>query len=154
VGTQAVFNVMMGKYKVMTGEFSDLMLGYYGETDAEKNPDVVTTAKEFGKKEAITCRPADLIAPEWDKLVSEATALPGCDGTDEDVLTYAMFPQVAPKFFSTRKDGPLNLGKDPSLAAGALDPSHPGFLNQPIEYDIKVNGKTKRVVVAPVGGNA
>jgi methylmalonyl-CoA carboxyltransferase 5S subunit len=154
VGTQAVFNVMMGKYKVMTGEFSDLMLGYYGETDAEKNSDVVATAKEFGKKEAITCRPADLIAPEWDKLVSEATALPGCDGTDEDVLTYAMFPQVAPKFFSTRKDGPLNLGKDPSLAAGALDPSHPGFLNQPIEYDIKVNGKTKRVVVAPVGGNA
>lgn len=151
VGTQAVFNVMMGKYKVMTGEFSDLMLGYYGATDAPKNPEVVEIAKEFGKKDVIESRPADLLKPEWEKLADEAKALEGCDGSDEDVLTYAMFPQVAPKFFSARKDGPMNLGKDPALSNGALDPSHPGFLSQPIEYAVTVGGKTQRVVVAPAG---
>ena len=55
--------------------------------------------------------------------------LPGCDGTDEDVLTYAMFPQVAPKFFATRAQGPKNLGKDPAKrsrpAAVAAAAAHP-----------------------------
>lgn len=147
VGTQAVFNVMMGEYKVMTGEFSDLMLGYYGATDAEKNPTVVASAKEFAKKEEITCRPADLLPPEWEKLSAEAAALEGGDGNDEDTLTYAMFPQVAPKFFKTRKDGPLNLGKDPNQAAPSAD--HPGRLEAPIEYAITVDGKTTKVTVAP-----
>ncbi len=150
VGTQAVFNVMMGKYKVMTGEFSDLMLGYYGETDAEKEPEVVEKAKEFGKKDPITCRPADLLQPEWEKLCDEAKALEGNNGSDEDVLTYAMFPQVAPKFFKERKDGPLNLGKDPSsFEAGPVSPDHPGYLSAPIDYDVKIGEKTHKVTVAP-----
>lgn len=150
VGTQAVFNVMMGKYKVMTGEFSDLMLGYYGETDAEKEPEVVEKAKEFGKKDLITCRPADLLQPEWEKLCDEAKALEGNNGSDEDVLTYAMFPQVAPKFFKERNDGPLNLGKDPSsFDAGPVSPDHPGYLSAPIDYDVKIGEKTHKVTVAP-----
>lgn len=150
VGTQAVFNVMMGEYKVMTGEFSDLMLGYYGATDAEKNPEVVAAAKEFGKKDAITCRPADLLKPEWEELCSKAQALPGNNGTDEDVLTYAMFPQVAPKFFSERDQGPKNLGKDPAAPKLALDPSHPGFLKAPIDYEVTLAGKKSRVTVEMV----
>ena len=89
VGTQAVFNVLMGKYKVMTGEFADLMLGYYGECIGERNPEVVAIAQAQAKKEPITERPADLIPPEWDKLVADASKLTGFDGTDEDVLTYA-----------------------------------------------------------------
>src|SRR5437660_1745927 len=60
VGTQAVFNVLMGKYKVMTGEFADLMLGYYGATLGEKNPEVLKKAAEQAKKSPITSRPADL----------------------------------------------------------------------------------------------
>ncbi len=67
----------------------------------------------------ITCRPAELLKPEWEALRSEALALEGCNGSDEDVLTFAMFPQVAPKFFGTRDQGAKNLGKDPSKAAPA-----------------------------------
>ncbi len=150
VGTQAVFNVMMGDYKVMTGEFSDLMLGYYGKTDAPKNPEVVAKAKEFSKKDEIVCRPADLLEPEWDKLDADARKLEGHNGTDEDTLTYAMFPQVAPKFFKERPNGPLNLGKDPAGEA-MVDPNHPGLLTKDIEYTVTVNGKTSRVKVGPAG---
>jgi len=145
VGTQAVFNVMMGEYKVMTGEFSDLMLGYYGKTIAEKNPEVVAKAREFSKKELITCRPADLLQPEWELLQSEAAKLEGADGTDEDVLTYAMFPQVAPKFFKERSQGAKNLASDPTPT---IDPSHKGVLIAPIHYEVTVNGKTQKVTVA------
>ncbi|MCW5943353.1 MAG: methylmalonyl-CoA carboxytransferase subunit 5S [Fimbriimonadaceae bacterium] len=150
VGTQAVLNVMMGRYKVMTGEFSDLMLGYYGSTDGPKDPEVVALAEEKSKKEVITGRPADLIPPEWDRLVAEASALEGYNGTEEDVLTYAMFPQVAPKFFANRHQGPLNLGKDPAFTRGLkADPMSPAFLSGPIEYKVTLDGKTKKVMVAP-----
>ncbi|MDR3688667.1 MAG: methylmalonyl-CoA carboxytransferase subunit 5S [Fimbriimonas sp.] len=147
VGTQAVFNVMMGKYKVLTGEFSDLMLGYYGETIAPKNPDVVAMAKESSKKEEITSRPADLLKPEWETLEAEAKKLEGNNGTDEDVLTYAMFPQVAPKFFKERSEGPRNLATEPTPV---IDKNHPGVLNAPIHYDVTVNGRKQRVTVEPV----
>lgn len=153
VGTQAVLNVMMGRYKVLSGEYADLMLGYYGLTDAEKNPEVVLKAKEQTKKEEITCRPADLLPPEWEKLAADAAKLPGYNGSEEDVLTFAMFPQVAPKFFTNRADGPKNLGKDPSTAKPTAvpkpDANHPGFLAGPIEYDVTVNGTTKKVTVSP-----
>lgn len=157
VGTQAVFNVLMGDYKVLTGEFADLMLGYYGSTLGEKNPEVLKRAEEHAKKQAITCRPADLLKPEWEHLRSEALALKGCNGSDEDVLTFAMFPQVAPKFFGTRSEGPKNLGKDPAKAAPAPAPAGkptpapapasqmPGALS----YVITVEGKTHTVTVAP-----
>ena len=144
VGTQAVFNVMMGEYKVMSGEFSDLMLGYYGQTDAPKDPAVVEKAKEFAKKEEITCRPADLLMPEWDKLEEASRKLEGFNGTEEDVLTFAMFPQVAPKFFKERVLGRKNLGKAPSVA---VDSSHLGYLNAPIEYSVAINGKKQKVTV-------
>ncbi|HMO86790.1 MAG TPA: oxaloacetate decarboxylase, partial [Lacipirellulaceae bacterium] len=99
VGTQAVFNVLMGPYKALTGEFADLMLGYYGETIGPRDEAVMLAAAAHAKKEPITGRPADLLKPEWDELRNQALALPGCNGADEDVLTFAMFPQVAPKFF-------------------------------------------------------
>jgi len=149
VGTQAVFNVMMGPYKVMTGEFSDLMLGYYGKTDDEKDPGVVAKAKEFGKKEEITCRPADLLKPEWGKLETDAAKLEGFNGADEDVLTFAMFPQVAPKFFKERSKGPLNLGKDPVVAKAATGGPAGGALTSAVEYEVSINGHKQKVTVAP-----
>ena len=88
--------MLMGRYKVLTGEFADLMLGYYGATIGERDPEIVEAARAQTKKEPITCAPADLLKPEWERLVAEAIALEGCDGSDEDVLTFAMFPQVAP----------------------------------------------------------
>ena len=154
MGTQAVFNVLMGKYKVLTGEFADLMLGYYGSTLGEKNPEVLKRAEEHAKKPPITCRPADLLKPEWEALRAQALALEGCNGSDEDVLTYAMFPQVAPKFFATRHQGPKNLGKDPANAAPAAAPATGAAaagncIADPQNYVVTLNGKEHRVTVAP-----
>ena len=133
VGSQAVFNVLMGKYKVLTGEFADLMLGYYGSTLGEKNPEVLKRAEEHAKKPPITSRPADLLKPEWEQLAPAAPAhSKASNGSDEDVLTFAMFPQVAPKFFKTRNDGPKNLGKDPvkKMAAAAQTGKRPATAAQ------------------------
>ncbi len=118
VGSQAVFNVLMGeRYGTQTTEFSDLMLGYYGSTLGEKNAEVLAQAKQLSGKEVITGRPADLLEPEWDQLRAEAAKIPNFNGSDEDVLTYAMFPSVAEAFFKSRPEGPKNLGQDPAKAA-------------------------------------
>ena len=149
VGTQAVFNVLMGKYKVLTGEFADLMLGYYGECLGERNPEVVEIAKAQTKKEPIDVRPADLLAPEWDTLVADAVKLDGFDGSDEDVLTYAMFPSVAPGFLASRADGPKNVGKTPEQLAGESAASSSGTrpVTGPISYTVSLGGRKHSVVV-------
>ncbi len=154
VGTQAVFNVLMGKYKVMTGEFADLMLGYYGSTLGDKNADVLKKAEAQAKKSPITCRPADLLKPEWESLRSEALALSGCNGSDEDVLTYAMFPPVATKFFQARSQGPRNVGKEPAkkaetAPAKAGGTNGKGQLSGPVRYVVTLNGKEHKVTVEP-----
>ncbi|AKA96166.1 methylmalonyl-CoA carboxytransferase subunit 5S [Corynebacterium ulcerans] len=145
VGTQAVFNVLMGRYKVMTAEFADLMLGYYGECIGERSPEIVEQAKAQTKKEAITERPADLLEPEWDHLVEEANKLEGCDGTDEDVLTNALFPGVAPGFFKNRPEGPKNVGKDPSKIKTRENEA----VLEPITYKVTVGGRSQTVKVEP-----
>jgi methylmalonyl-CoA carboxyltransferase 5S subunit len=157
VGSQAVFNVLMGKYKVMTGEFADLMLGYYGSTLGEKDPGVLKIAEAHAKKPAITVRPADLLTPEWESLSTAARALKGTNGSDEDVLTYAMFPQVAHKFFERRSQGRKNLGKDSDKSTAGREPapkakSETGGLpaaSEPVNYVITLNGKEHRVTVTP-----
>ena len=159
VGSQAVFNVLMGKYKVLTGEFSDLMLGYYGSTIGAKDPEVLKMAEASAKKKVITCRPADLQKPEWETLSTAAKALEGNNGMDEDTLTYAMFPQVAPKFFKSRPEGRKNVGKDPNptkaaeskpAAAAAPAPANGAKpLANAVNYVITLNGKEHRVAVAP-----
>jgi methylmalonyl-CoA carboxyltransferase 5S subunit len=152
VGTQAVFNVMMGRYKVLTGEFADLMLGYYGHTIGSRDRHVVELAAKQAKKEPIEIRPADLLKPEWEALRAQALELKGCDGTDEDVLTYAMFPQVALRFFGTRGQGPKNLGKDPNAKPAPAAPvadTGTGPVREPIEYEVTLNGRSHRITVAP-----
>jgi methylmalonyl-CoA carboxyltransferase 5S subunit len=159
VGTQAVFNVMMGRYKVLTGEFADLMLGYYGETMGPRDPAVVALAVKQAGKTPINGRPADLLKPEWHELRDATLALTGSNGSDEDVLTNAMFPKVAPKFFASRHEGPKNLGKDPNAqtaippapakAPSAENGNGKGPVRTTIGYDVTCNGKTHRVTVAP-----
>jgi len=154
VGTQAVLNVMMGRYKVLTGEFTDLLLGYYGQTIGPREPALVELAIAQAKKHPINDRPADFLKPEWDQLRSAAIAQKGCDGSDEDVLTYAMFPQVAPKFFSTRNQGPKNLGKDPHdnqtpAAASADHGQVQSALSGPVTYKVEVSGRAHTVRVSP-----
>lgn len=155
VGTQAVFNVLMGRYKVLTGEFADLMLGYYGATLGPRDPAVLEAAAKQGKKAPITGRPADLLKPEWDELRAQALALPGCNRSDEDVLTYAMFPQVAPKFFAQRTQGPKNLTKtaaEPAKAAPAAagkSGDGKGPITATVTYQIKIGDKSHQVTVEP-----
>ena len=151
VGTQAVFNVLMGRYKVMTGEFADLMLGYYGECLGERNPEVIELAKAQAKKDQITVRPADLMEPEWEHLTEEARKLEGFNGTEEDVLTNAMFPNVAAKFLSTRGEGPKSVGKSVAQqAAEAAKSSGPAQgITAPVSYNVKLAGREHSVTVEP-----
>ena len=150
VGTQAVFNVLMGPYKVITAEFADLMLGYYGSTLGERDREVMEKCEKQTKKAPIMMRPADLLKPEWDVLRNSAIAMDGCDGSDEDILTAAMFPKVAPKFFSERANGPKSVAKDPKAAtapAGGNGGVAP--LREPVKYEVQLEGKKHVVTVSP-----
>ena len=147
VGTQAVFNVMMGRYKRMTGEFQDLMLGYYGKCTAEADTEVVKIAVAQSGKKPITTRPADALTAEFDTLRKKAEALTGFNGSDEDVLTYALFPQVAPGFFENRHKGPLNVAKDLDQETPEPVPSSRSATSGPRAYTISVNGKSYQVEV-------
>ncbi len=153
VGTQAVFNVIMGKYKVITAEFADLMLGYYGKTIGERNGEVIEQCEKQAKKPPITRRPADFLKPEWEHLRENAIAIDGCNGSDEDVLTCAMFPKVAPTFFPARSKGPKSVAKDPQAAAAAAGAhtAAPGSgpVRETIKYEVKLDGKNHEVTISP-----
>ncbi len=99
VGTQAVFNVLMGeRYKMATDQTKDVLRGKYGQTVKPMNQEVID--KVIPGEERITCRPADLLDNEMDKLEAE---MKEWKQQDEDVLSYALFPQVATDFFKYRK---------------------------------------------------
>lgn len=144
VGTQAVFNVLFGRYARLTQETRDLVTGKYGKTPAAVNADLLKEAlKQNNMKEAITCRPADLIPNEWDKMVEEAKANGG-NGSEEDTLTYAMFPKVAPKFFKERTNGPVS--SDSFVVKKAAATSSNGG-----SYSVTVNGTAYNVTTGPAG---
>lgn len=111
VGTQAVFNVLMGeRYKMATKETKDVLSGKYGATVKPFNEEV--RKKVLGEDaDIITCRPADLIEDELDTLRNEMAVW---SQQDEDVLTYALFPQVATDFFKYREAQQTKV--DPNLA--------------------------------------
>ena len=99
VGTQAVLNVVTGeRYKMVTKESKKLLSGQFGQTVKPFNKEV--QKKCIGDEEAITCRPADLIKPQLKDLEEEMKQY---KQQDEDVLTYALFPQVATEFFKYRE---------------------------------------------------
>ena len=102
VGTQAVLNVLSGeRYKMITKESKGLLRGEYGQLPGEVNEEV--RKKAIGDDEVITVRPADLIEPELEKYRKESADVAKCE---EDVLSYALFPQVARKFFEERDKTP------------------------------------------------
>ena len=110
VGTQAVLNVVMGeRYKMINQQAKDLLAGKYGQTVKPFNPEV--QKKAIGDEEPITCRPADLLEPSLDKFEKEMEQY---KQQDEDVLTYALFPQVAKDFFEYREAQQTKV--DPSIA--------------------------------------
>ena len=110
VGTQAVMNVIAGeRYKMVTKETKDLLSGKYGKTVKPFNPEV--QKKCIGDMRVITCRPADEIEPQLPKLEKEVAQW---KQQDEDVLTYALFPQVAIDYFKYRQAQQTKV--DPTVA--------------------------------------
>ena len=108
VGTQAAFNIILGeRYKMCNDQFKNLVAGKYGTTPVPIDPEF--RKKIIGDTEPVTCRPADLLEPELDKLREK---IPEWIEQEEDVLTYAQFPEVAPVFFKKRRD--KKIGINPS----------------------------------------
>jgi oxaloacetate decarboxylase alpha subunit len=108
VGTQATLNVLVGeRYKVVTKETKDYIKGLYGKPPAPVNKKIVK--KVIGSEKPITCRPADLLKPEFLKLKKELGKLAR---SDEDILSYALFPPVAKEFFEQREKRKEGEAKD------------------------------------------
>ena len=99
VGTQAVMNVLMGKYQLFPKESVRLLKGEYGELPGKVNE--LVRAKAIGDSEVITCRPANLLKPELEEIKKQFNDIAK---TEEDVLSCAMFPQIAPGFIRRRDD--------------------------------------------------
>ena len=121
VGTQAVMNVIMGeRYKVFPKESKAMLRGEYGTLPGEVNNDVRAKAG-IAPEDVITCRPADLLEPELEKYKEEFKDIAKCE---EDVLSLALFPQVAPKFLDKR-DHPEKYAEAaaPAAPAKAADPN-------------------------------
>ena len=121
VGTQAVFNVLTGRYKMFPKESKALLRGEYGRLPGEVNEEVRHMA--IGDDEVITCRPADLLKPELDGYREE---LGEHIRQEEDVLSYALFPQVARKFFESREaEADKQTVSAPETPAPAPAPAEP-----------------------------
>jgi len=116
VGTQAVLNVLAGeRYKMIPKESKAVLRGEYGRLPAPVNEEV--RKKAIGDDEVIECRPADLLKPELEKYREEAKDLARCE---EDVLSYALFPQVATDFLKNKYNPQPK--KEPAPAADANAP--------------------------------
>lgn len=159
VGTQAVLNVLTGeRYKSISKETAGVLKGEYGVTPAPVNAELQARVLEGG--EAITCRPADLIEPELDKLTAELKDLASeksiklADDEVDDVLTYALFPQIGLKFLENRGN-PDAFEPAPTLesAQAAMAPKAAASAAGSEVYTVAVNG-TKYVVEVAEGADA
>jgi len=145
VGTQAVLNVLTGsRYKSITNEVKMYLQGRYGQAPGRVNETMRKLA--IGDDEVITCRPADRLKPEMERLREEIGALAK---SEEDVLTYAMFPDIARKFLEERAAGTLRSeellpkpGGQPSLAPSPLAPT---------EFNVTVHGETYHLQITGAG---
>ena len=156
VGTQAVLNVLTGeRYKSITKETMGVLKGEYGSTATPVDAEL--QARVLDGKEVITCRPADLLDPEVDKLSIELQNLAKEKNIDlaseviDDVLTYALFPQIGLKFLENRNN-PAAFEPIPTKASAKVEKSsEPNATTAPENYAVSVDGKVYDVVVAPGG---
>ena len=157
VGTQAVLNVLTGeRYKSITKETTGVLKGEYGSTAAPVNSELQTRVLDGA--EVITCRPADLLTPEVDKLSTELQELAKDKSIDlasdviDDVLTYALFPQIGLKFLENRNNPaafePIPTKASAKVATASADTASS---TEPESYAVSVDGKVYDVVVAPGG---
>lgn len=154
VGTQAVLNVLTGeRYKSITKETAGVLKGEYGATAAPVNAELQARVLDGG--EAITCRPADNIEDELVKLTDELDGIAAekglklADEKIDDVLTYALFPQIGLKFLENRNNPsafePVPTGEIETPKQASTNP------DAPEAYSVSVDGKVYEVVVAPSG---
>jgi len=142
VGTQAVLNVLTGKrYETITNEVKRYLQGGYGKTPAPVNAELQNRA--IGKEELIDCRPADLLKPEFEHLRQEIGHLAL---NDEDVLSYALFPDVAKLFLEQRSTGAL-VPEPLELASATAD----GVKKAPTEFNIALHGESYHIKVTGAG---
>lgn len=143
VGTQAVLNVLTGaRYKSVTTEVKNYLLGHYGKAPGTVNADVKNLA--VGNAETITQRPADLLEDEMGKLRVESE---GLAKSEEDVLTYAMFPDLAKTFLQERNAGTLKA--DPLLPKEAASASSTRYA--PNEFKVTLHGETFHIKLTGSG---
>tara|TARA_Y100001960_G_scaffold16615_1_gene14940 strand:+ start:776 stop:2557 length:1782 start_codon:yes stop_codon:yes gene_type:complete len=156
VGTQAVINVLTGeRYKSITKETAGVLKGEYGAAPAEVNTEL--QAKVLDGGEAITCRPADLLDAELDTLTDDLLSKAKAEGislaedTVDDVLTYALFPQVGLKFLKNRRNPeafePAPWLEEAPASTPAVQPAQGGIET----YSVKVDGQVYDVEVGPQG---
>ena len=155
VGTQAVINVLSGeRYKTITKETSGVLKGEYGETPLPVNKELQVRVLEGG--DAITCRPADLLQPELAHQTSELNRIAGeknirlADDVVDDVLTYALFPQIGIKFLQNR-DKPEAFEPAPGIAPEVAKGEPTAGNGGTCVYSVRVNGKSYTVEVAENG---
>lgn len=155
VGTQAVLNVLTGeRYKSITKETAGILKGEYGATASEV--DAGLQARVLDGADPITCRPADLLNPEMDNLTAELTNLAKekniqlAEDVIDDVLTYALFPQIGLKFLENRNN-PDAFEPIPTRESAQPTSVKAGANNGPENYSVSVDGKIYEVVVAPSG---
>ena len=139
VGIQAVMNVLGGeRYKTVSNEVKEYMKGNYGKPPAPVDPEI--SKKIIGDEEVITCRPADLLEPEFDKFKSEGMEK-GFVKSDEDALTYALYPPIAPKFLKGE-------AVEEELKAPSIVDDEIGI---PTQYNVEVDGDVFEVKIMPTG---
>ena len=141
VGIQSVMNVLGGeRYKTVSNEVKEYMKGMYGKPPAPVNAEIAN--RIIGDEEVITCRPADLLEPEFDKFKKDGEDK-GFVKSDEDALTYALYPPIAPKFLKGEAEeedlkAPVSLNEDEGIQI-------------PTDYNVEVDGDVFEVRIMPTG---
>ena len=142
VGTQAVYNVLAGeRYKTITNEVKRYLQGGYGRPPADVNEEV--RKKAIGNEQHSDERPADAIGPEWNKLKED---IGGLAENDEDVLIFAMFPDLGREYLQQRKDGELKPEPLLEVSSGGKDSGA-----MATEFKLDVHGETYEVAITGVG---
>ena len=141
VGIQSVMNVLGGeRYKTVSNEVKEYMKGMYGKSPAPVDPEI--SKRIIGDDEVITCRPAALLEPGFDKYKTEGME-EGFVKTDEDALTYALYPPIAPKFLKGEAE------EEELKPAHTIDESE--GIGIPTEYSVEVDGDVFDVKIMPTG---
>jgi pyruvate carboxylase subunit B len=144
VGTQAVLNVLLGgeRYRNVTNEVKDYVRGLYGRPPAPISPEIVRQI--IGDEEVITVRPADLLEPVYEKMKEQAIA-EGLVRKEEDVITYILYPAIAPSFLKgERRCEELPQKAKPAAASPEI----------PHSMEVEVDGEIFNVRIISVGGSA